>query len=56
MKAANIFYRSDVIHAGQGQPESKDFRIVNMDVFFTQDIDGLLAAFQKVLETAAVRA
>jgi len=58
MKADEIIQikRGDVLHAGQGQLENKDFRIVNMGVFFTQDIDGLLAAFQKVLETAVVRA
>ena len=58
MKADGIIRinRGDVIHSGQGQPESKVFRIVNMGMLFTQDSGGFLAAFQKVLETATVRA
>ena len=45
-----------VIYAGQGQLQSKVFRIANMGALSTQDVEGFLAAFQKVLETAAVRA
>jgi 2-aminoethylphosphonate-pyruvate transaminase len=45
-----------VIYAGQGQLESKVFRIANMGALSMPDIEGFLAAFQKVLEAAAVRA
>jgi 2-aminoethylphosphonate-pyruvate transaminase len=45
-----------VIYAGQGQLESKVFRVANMGALSTQDIEGFLAAFQKVLESASVRA
>ena len=45
-----------VIYAGQGQLESKVFRIANMGALSPQDVDGFLAAFQKTLETSAVRA
>ncbi|MBI4402250.1 MAG: alanine--glyoxylate aminotransferase family protein [Nitrospirae bacterium] len=44
-----------VIYAGQGQLESKIFRIANMGALTDQDIEGFLAAFQRVLETATVR-
>ncbi len=45
-----------VIYAGQGQLEGTVFRIANMGALSMQDIEGFLAAFQKVLESAAVRA
>jgi 2-aminoethylphosphonate-pyruvate transaminase len=45
-----------VIYAGQGQLESKVFRIANMGALSVQDIEGFLSAFQKVLESATVRA
>ena len=48
--------RGDVLHEGQGQLESRIFRIANMGVLFTPDIEGFLAAFKKVLESAAVQA
>lgn len=44
-----------VIYAGQGQLESKIFRVANMGALAEQDIEGFLAAFRQVLETAAVR-
>jgi len=57
MKADDtIKHKGDVIHAGQGHPHNRVLRIANMGMLFTQDIEGLLAAFQKVLESAAVRA
>lgn len=45
-----------VIYAGQGQLESKVFRVANMGALTEQDIEGFLGAFQKVLESAAVGA
>jgi 2-aminoethylphosphonate-pyruvate transaminase len=45
-----------VIYAGQGQLESKAFRVANMGALSVQDIEGFLSAFQKVLESATVRA
>jgi 2-aminoethylphosphonate-pyruvate transaminase len=45
-----------VIYAGQGQLESKVFRVANMGALSSQDIEGFLAAFQKVVESASVRA
>ena len=47
--------RGYVIYAGQGQLESKIFRVANMGALTEGDIEGFLAAFQQVLETAAVR-
>ena len=47
--------RGYVIYAGQGQLESKIFRVANMGALSETDIEGFLAAFQQVLETAAVR-
>ncbi|MBM4120249.1 MAG: aminotransferase class V-fold PLP-dependent enzyme [Nitrospira sp.] len=44
-----------VIYAGQGKLESKVFRIANMGALSVQDVDGFLAAFQKVLETSTIR-
>ncbi|HYL80424.1 MAG TPA: hypothetical protein VEU07_06400 [Candidatus Acidoferrum sp.] len=43
-----------VIYAGQGPLESKIFRVANMGALSEEDFKGFLAAFQKVLETAAV--
>lgn len=45
-----------MILAGPEQVTRKVFRIANMGVLFTPDIEGFLAAFQKVLESASVRA
>jgi 2-aminoethylphosphonate-pyruvate transaminase len=45
-----------VIYAGQGQLEHKVFRVANMGALSTEDIEGFLAAFQKVLASATVRA
>jgi 2-aminoethylphosphonate-pyruvate transaminase len=47
--------RGYVIYAGQGQLESKIFRVANMGALSEADLKGFLAAFQSVLETAAVR-
>lgn len=44
-----------VIYAGQGKLESKIFRVANMGALTDQDIEGFLAAFQRVLQTTAVR-
>ncbi|CAI4030578.1 2-aminoethylphosphonate:pyruvate aminotransferase [Nitrospira tepida] len=46
--------RGYVIYAGQGQLESKIFRVANMGALSAQDLEGFLAAFQEVLEQAAV--
>lgn len=43
-----------VIYAGQGQLESKIFRVANMGALSGQDIQGFLSAFEKVLESASV--
>lgn len=48
--------RGYVIYAGLGQLESKVFRIANMGALSAEHIEGFLAAFQNVLESAAVRA
>jgi 2-aminoethylphosphonate-pyruvate transaminase len=45
-----------VIYAGQGNLESKIFRVANMGALTEEDLDGFLAAFQRVLESASVRA
>jgi len=47
--------RGYIIYAGQGQLESKIFRVANMGALTEQDLEGFLAAFQQVLETVAVR-
>lgn len=44
-----------VIYAGQGQLESKIFRVANMGALTEQDLEGFLAAFQQVLDTVVVR-
>lgn len=44
-----------VIYAGQGQLESKIFRIANMGALSLQDLEGFVAAFRQVVETTAVR-
>jgi 2-aminoethylphosphonate-pyruvate transaminase len=44
-----------VIYAGQGKLESRIFRIANMGALTDQDIEGFLAAFQRVLQATAVR-
>lgn len=43
-----------VIYAGQGQLESKVFRVANMGALSEEDIQGFLEVFQKVLESASV--
>jgi len=45
-----------VIYAGQGNLEAKIFRVANMGALTEQDVDGFLAAFQRVVESASVRA
>jgi 2-aminoethylphosphonate-pyruvate transaminase len=44
--------RGYVIAPGEGQLESKSFRVANMGALTQQDIDGFLAAFHQVLEMA----
>jgi 2-aminoethylphosphonate-pyruvate transaminase len=44
-----------VIYAGQGQLESKIFRVANMGALKEEHLTGFLAAFQQIMETAAVR-
>ena len=44
-----------LIHPGLGQLESKIFRVANMGVLTQADLEGFLAAFQRVIETAGVR-
>ncbi len=44
-----------VIYAGQGKLESKIFRVANMGALTDRDIEGFLAAFERVLQTAGVR-
>lgn len=44
-----------VIYAGQGQLESKIFRVANMGALTEHDLEGFLAAFQQVLDTVVVR-
>jgi 2-aminoethylphosphonate-pyruvate transaminase len=48
--------RGYVIYAGQGQLESKIFRIANMGALADAQIDGFLGAFEEVLAGAAARA
>ncbi len=43
-----------VIYAGQGQLESKIFRIANMGALAPQQIEDFLTAFEQVLESAVV--
>jgi 2-aminoethylphosphonate-pyruvate transaminase len=43
-----------VIYAGQGQLESKIFRVANMGAVTEENLKGFLAAFQRILETTAV--
>jgi 2-aminoethylphosphonate-pyruvate transaminase len=43
-----------VIYAGQGQLESKIFRVANMGVLTEQDLNGFMSAFQRIVETASV--
>jgi len=43
-----------VIYAGQGQLESKIFRVANMGAVTENDLKGFLEAFQRIVETAAV--
>ncbi|MGH7232780.1 MAG: pyridoxal-phosphate-dependent aminotransferase family protein [Nitrospiraceae bacterium] len=40
-----------VIYAGQGQLESKVFRVANMGALSEPDLNGFLAAFQQIMET-----
>jgi 2-aminoethylphosphonate-pyruvate transaminase len=44
-----------VIYAGQGQLESKVFRVANMGALSESDLNGFLTAFQQVLESVSVR-
>jgi 2-aminoethylphosphonate-pyruvate transaminase len=44
-----------VIYAGQGQLESKGFRVANMGALSESDLNGFLTAFQQVLESVSVR-
>jgi 2-aminoethylphosphonate-pyruvate transaminase len=44
-----------VIYAGQGQLEGKIFRVANMGALAPQQIEEFLQAFERVLESAAVR-
>lgn len=44
-----------VIYAGQGQLEDKIFRVANMGALSEHDLQGFLAAFKRVVESAAVR-
>ena len=48
--------RGYVIYAGQGQLESKIFRIANMGALTELQIDGFLAAFEEVVTGAVARA
>ena len=41
-----------VIYAGQGQLESKIFRIANMGALSEQDIHGFLAAFEQIMDSS----
>ncbi len=43
-----------VIYAGQGQLESKIFRVANMGALSEQDLQGFLSAFQAVLGSVSV--
>lgn len=43
-----------VIYSGQGQLESKIFRVANMGALTENDLKGFLAAFQRVLEAVPV--
>lgn len=51
----NLKARGYVIYAGQGQLESKIFRIANMGALTQQDFEGFLAAFEDVLAHARAR-
>lgn len=44
-----------VIYAGQGQLESKIFRVANMGALTPRDLEGFLAATKRILEAAPVR-
>jgi 2-aminoethylphosphonate-pyruvate transaminase len=44
-----------VIYAGQGQLESKIFRVANMGQLSETDLNGFLSAVQHIMESAAVR-
>ncbi|MBM4122476.1 MAG: alanine--glyoxylate aminotransferase family protein [Nitrospira sp.] len=44
-----------LIHPGQGPLESKIFRVAHMGALSPQDVEGFLTAFQRALESAAVR-
>lgn len=46
--------RGFVIYAGQGQLETKIFRIANMGALSLQQIDDFLSAFEQVLESSTV--
>jgi 2-aminoethylphosphonate-pyruvate transaminase len=48
--------RGYVIYAGQGQLESKIFRIANMGALTELQIDGFLGAFEEVVTGAVARA
>ncbi|MCS6328808.1 MAG: aminotransferase, partial [Nitrospira sp.] len=48
--------RGYVIYAGQGQLESKVFRVANMGALTDGQIDGFLGAFEEVLAGATARA
>jgi 2-aminoethylphosphonate-pyruvate transaminase len=43
-----------IIYAGQGQLESKIFRVANMGALSHSDLEGFLSALQKVVETASI--
>ncbi len=43
-----------VIYAGQGQLESKIFRVANMGALSKKDLDDFLSAFQRTLESVTV--
>lgn len=47
--------RGYVIYAGQGPLAEKIFRVANMGALTLQNFEGFLAAFQDIIETAAVR-
>jgi 2-aminoethylphosphonate-pyruvate transaminase len=43
-----------LIHPGQGPLESKIFRVAHMGALSEADLQGFFAAFQQILERAAV--
>jgi 2-aminoethylphosphonate-pyruvate transaminase len=43
-----------VIYAGQGQLQSKIFRVANMGVLTEHDLKGFLSTFQRIVESATV--